>query len=67
MFDCTQLDYDGINKVENDGLEGKNLFVFMYESNSGDLVLDGEPTEHSYIKPRMSGVTSRASKEAHDR
>jgi hypothetical protein len=39
----------GLKKVENDGLEGKNLFVFMYEINSGDLVLDIEPTEHSYI------------------
>jgi hypothetical protein len=41
-----------MEQVENDGLESKNVFVFMYETNSGDLALNYLPTEHSYIQAK---------------
>ena len=67
MSDCTQLNADRIKQAENDGLEGENMFIFMYETNGGDLGLENVPTNHSYIRPRMSGNNSQGSKEPHDR
>ena len=49
MFGCTRLNRDEIKKVENNGLEGENMFIFMYESNSGDIGLNDGPTNHSCI------------------
>jgi hypothetical protein len=41
-----------IEQVENDGLEGENMFKFMYEVDSGDLGLNKTPTEFSCIQAR---------------
>ena len=49
MFDCTRLNCDEMKKVENNGLEGENMFIFMYESNSGDFGLNDSPTNHGCI------------------
>ncbi len=39
--------------MENDGLEGKNVFILMYETNSGDLGLNGDvPTDESCIQAK---------------
>jgi hypothetical protein len=45
MIDCTQLNRDQIEQEENDGLEGENMFVFMYEADGEDLVLNKTPTD----------------------
>jgi hypothetical protein len=49
MFDCTQLSRDQIGQVENDGLEGENVFELVYEVDSGDLGVDNTPTDRSCI------------------
>ena len=36
--------------MESDGLEGKNVFILMYETNSGDIGLNDIPTDHSCIQ-----------------
>ena len=53
MFDCTQLKSDQMERVEkNDGLESENMFIFMYEADSGDLGLNDWPTDISCIQAR---------------
>ena len=38
-----------MGKMENDRLESENMFVFMNEADSGNLVLNSEPTYCSCI------------------
>jgi hypothetical protein len=38
-----------IEKNKNDELEGKDMFIFMYEINGGDLGLSDDQTDQSYI------------------
>lgn len=38
------------SKAENDGLEGKNVFILVYETNSGDVGLNKVITDHSCIQ-----------------
>jgi hypothetical protein len=40
MSDYAQLKRDQMGKMENDRLESENMFVFMNESNSGNLLLN---------------------------
>ena len=52
MSDCTHLILIGKKQAENDELEGKNVFILMYETNSGDLGLKDVLTNHSCIEAK---------------
>ena len=53
--------------MENDGLEGENMFIFMYETNSGDLRLNDVPTDHSYMQAKNERNYESSIKVTHDR
>lgn len=51
MSDCTRPSVPiGKGEEENDGLEGEDMFIFMYEVNSWDLTLNDVPADYSYIQ-----------------
>ncbi len=50
VYNCYNFDWK--KQAEIDGLEGKNVFVFMYETNSGDVGLNDAPTDNSCIQAK---------------